>query len=80
VEPEKVRDFTVSNKFVNLSLTQNFRSLQPIVDLSSKLVAQPTITGRYYNKDSPVCLALLYNKSKIQELATGFVKFLESCH
>ena len=78
VDPEKVEHFAANNKFSRLQLTHNFRSLQPIVTLNSKLVTQSNIVGENYYGDEPTCVCLIYKKNEIQKLPDSFIRFLEN--
>lgn len=77
VDPEKVKQFADDNHFSKLLLTQNFRSLQPIVDVSGKLVAQGLIRGVDYSDSSPICLCLSYKKTEMQKLPDRYISYLE---
>lgn len=76
VDPKDVQDFIARHKFSNLKLTRNFRSLQPIVDLSSKIVHQSKIEGVKPEADLPVCFYLEYKKTQIQDLPDKFINIL----
>ena len=57
-----VIEFATQREFVELLLTENFRSIQPIVDYCGKLVSQGPITGQPVEGDAPPCLYLTYEK------------------
>jgi DNA helicase-2/ATP-dependent DNA helicase PcrA len=76
VDPQDVDIFIIKHNFKRLKLTQNFRSLQPIVDLSSKIVHQSNIKGIQYNQNKPTCICFEYKKAEIDKLPSLFVEYL----
>lgn len=76
VDPKQVGQFAENNGFSKLLLTHNFRSLQPIVDLSGKLVAQNSITGEEYTGSQPICLCLTYPKTALHKLPDLYISYL----
>jgi len=78
VYPEKVRRFVKDAGLVELSLSQNFRSVQPIVDLCGKLVDQGEVTGRVHTGEAPACVYFVYDKGNIHSLLSCFEDYLHS--
>lgn len=80
VFPQKVKCFTESKGFTVLPLEENFRSVQPIVDVCGKLCNQGTITGRPMGGDNtqPTCVLFTYKPDKLHELPKRFADYLIS--
>lgn len=78
VSPETVEKFVCEGKFHKLELQENFRSVQPIVDLCGKLVDQGKITGRSKASDDPVCVYFLYEAKDISQLPLRCKIYLQS--
>jgi len=62
VDAAQVIEFAAQRKFVELPLTENLRSVQPIVSFCGKLVPQGAITGRPIDGKVPACVYLTYEK------------------
>lgn len=78
VDPKEIEEFIEKYQFTHLQLTQNFRSLQPIVNLSGKIINQKTqIKGVDFNGDKPVCLYTEYKKEEINQLPQRFIDYLD---
>ena len=78
VNPDLVRQFVTNNNFLQNKLTNNFRSLQPIVNFCGKLVEQDAVTGRQYLGKESICLYITYDKQDIVLLPDRFLKCLMS--
>lgn len=77
VFPQKVKGFIEQNKFITLKLLQNFRSIQPIVNLCGKLIAQGNVQGEPSSaKHEPSCVYFTYNKDKIHNIVEYFISNL----
>lgn len=73
----QVIEFATQRKFTELALTENFRSVQPIVDFCGKLVAQGPITGQATDEKAPACIYLTYEKPEdIGALVARFATLL----
>lgn len=78
VYPQKVKEFIEQNKFMTLELSRNFRSIQPIVNLCGKLVAQGDVQGEPSSaKHDPSCVYFTYDKDGIQKIVENFVSCLK---
>ncbi len=78
VDPKKINGFISHNKFTELSLLRNFRSIQPIVSLCSKLVPQGTIVGNTISDNRPACLCITYDKKNIKNVRSKFIEILNT--
>ncbi len=76
VDPSDVTDFVERHKFVDLKLTQNFRSVQPIVDLTSKLVNQGRIQGLDMPSDKLACVYFEYKAPELHNLPNYVTDYL----
>lgn len=78
VFPQKVKDFADENGFTEMQLDENFRSVQPIVDLCGKLCNQGTITGRSMNEgdNQPICVLFTYSPDRLSDLPKQFLEYL----
>ena len=77
VDPDLVRQFVQKNGFIQSKLTKNFRSFQPIVDFSGKLVEQEPIIGKSYSNNKSICLYVTYEKRDMNLLPNRFLKLLK---
>jgi len=78
VSPHKVKEFIEQNEFTTLELSRNFRSIQPIVDLCGRLIAQGDIKGESSSeKHDPACVYFTYNKNEIQKIEKRLVSYLK---
>jgi len=78
VSPHKVNEFIKVNKFMTLELSRNFRSIQPIVTLCGKLVAQGDVQGESSSEGhDPSCVYFTYDKGGTQKIVEHFVSCLE---
>ena len=78
VYPHKVREFIRQNKFTTLELSRNFRSIQPIVNLCGRLIAQGDIKGESPSQNhDPACVCFTYNKNEIHKIVDRFVSYLK---
>ena len=75
VNPNEINTFIQSREYNQLELSDNFRSPQPIVDLSSHLVNKSNITGRGQEVENPMCVYLTYSDEA--DMATLPSKFAE---
>jgi DNA helicase II / ATP-dependent DNA helicase PcrA len=76
VDPDKVNQFAKNNRFSEYFLTNNFRSVQPIVDLCGNLVNQKIIMGRRYSGQHSPCLYVTYKE--LQDLPERFFVFVKN--
>ena len=65
-----------SDELNQLALTENFRSLQPIVDLCSKLIGNEGVKGQIYSESNPVCVCFIYESNQELSLVKAFVNHL----
>lgn len=80
VYPQKIKEFIDQNKFMTLELSRNFRSIQPIVNLCGRLIAQGSIKGELPSENhDPSCICFTYNKDEVQKIVDRFVSCLEQC-
>lgn len=78
VDPRKVSMFVECENFKTCELSNNFRSVQSIVDICGRLVKQGNIQGRAVNGNEPFCIYITYDKNKknLQEIVAWFVSYL----
>lgn len=80
VFPQAVKDFTERNGFSVLSLEENFRSVQPIVNLCGQLCDQGKVAGRILDRDiQSACVLLTYNPDLLHDLPQRFFNYLTGC-
>ncbi|MBN2266821.1 MAG: ATP-dependent helicase, partial [Candidatus Babeliaceae bacterium] len=79
VFPRNVKEFATKNGFTEMLLGENFRSVQPIVDLCGKLRNQGNIAGRSMKKGDmhPSCALFTYSPDQLSELPNQFLQYLE---
>lgn len=80
VYPENIQAFIEQNNFSTLELTDNFRSIQEIVDICSNIVDQEGITGHQIIKgDFPTCVYFTYdNEGEMASLPERFAAYLST--
>lgn len=66
-QPENVEQFIKEQAFLKMTLTQNFRSTQKIVNVCSNIIGIDKISGRE-NISTPSCLIVQYNNNPIEVL------------
>lgn len=77
VFPKMVKDFADKKGFTEMPLDENFRSVQPIVDLCGKLCNQGTIAGRSMSGDpQQTCVLFTYSPDRLNELPQQFLDYL----
>ncbi|MFX1521561.1 MAG: UvrD-helicase domain-containing protein [Promethearchaeota archaeon] len=78
VNPKKVKEFIIGQKFEEHLLSKNFRSCQPIVDLCQKIVENDDeVISKTEQKCDEPCLCLLYqDKNDLPKLADWFERIL----
>jgi len=79
VFPKKVKEFADEKEFTEMLLDENFRSVQPIVDLCGKLSNQGAINGRSMNDDQdlqPSCILFTYSPDRLHKLPQQFLQYL----
>ena len=75
VDPGRVHNFIEKNKLGVLQLTQNFRSVQPIVDVCGQLRDQGLVEGLPVESGHPACVYFTYNGKTIESLPARFETF-----
>lgn len=79
VNPNEINAFIQSREYNQLELSDNFRSPQPIVDLSSHLVNKSSITGHGQDAENPICVYLTYSDEvDMTTLPSKFVEIVAS--
>jgi len=79
VDPQRVKSFVDAYNFENVSLPDNFRSCQGIVDLCSKLVTTKTVTGRDSDVPGHACVYFKYSHpDELAEIPSQFERYLQS--
>ena len=79
VDPQRVKSFVDVHNFENLSLPDNFRSCQAIVDLCAKLVISDDIRGRHPVIPGNACVCFKYNHAdELAEIPLQFERYLQS--
>ena len=76
VDPEKINQFANNHRFSEYFLTNNFRSVQPIVNLCGNLVKQNEIKGRKYSSPQSPCLYVTYKE--LHDLPERFLLFVKN--
>ena len=76
VDPQKVEDFVTQGAFVELPLTSNYRSCQPIVDLCQKIVQGTNVTGEQASSLEQPCICVFYNAIGMSNLTVWFEEYL----
>jgi DNA helicase-2/ATP-dependent DNA helicase PcrA len=78
VNPDDVKDFVDDNDFEKLSLSMNYRSIQPIVDLCSQVVGKQGIKGNFFDEDGPpACIFIGYDQNDYPNMIKNFENILE---
>ena len=83
VDPEQVKSFTNMHKFTPLSLSNNFRSCQPIIDICHKIVGSATSERSACTQTvGKPCICVIYPEDQMHLLPTWFGKYLNqvSCN
>jgi DNA helicase-2/ATP-dependent DNA helicase PcrA len=76
VSPQYTCAYITSKIFTEINLTNNFRSIQPIVSICSKITEQGNVLGREPANTKPACISLAYDPSLISELPLRFATLL----
>lgn len=76
VDPQKVEDFVTHGAFVELPLTSNYRSCQPIVDLCQRIVQGTIVTGEQASSLEQPCICVFYNATGMSDLTVWFEEYL----
>jgi DNA helicase II / ATP-dependent DNA helicase PcrA len=75
-DPKLVHDFVDRRSFALLSLSTNFRSVQPIVETCGRIVTHGPVTGRAYDGKDPACVYFIYdNEAVLPKLVERFEAF-----
>lgn len=78
VYPERVRTFAEERRLARFSLSRNFRSVQPIVDLCVRLIpSDRPIQGEKYDDRLPSCGYTCFEKHEVHELVSRFERYLK---
>ena len=78
VNPEKVADFAKDNIFVEMSLKENFRSCQPIVDVCQKIVDDDNVVeGKCEQIIDTPCICVIFENEQMKDLPVWFKLFIE---
>lgn len=77
VDPKKVEKFVVNNKFIQLNLSENFRSCQPIVNLCQKIVKGDCVIGKESLPHHQSCICIQYKKDELPFLPNRFEERLK---
>jgi len=79
VDPRRVKSFAQVYGFENMSLPDNFRSCQAVVDLCGKLVVSNNVTGRHLALPGNACVCFTYNHAdELAEIPLRFEQYLLS--
>ena len=78
VNPENIVHFVDDGNFRTLALQNNFRSVQPIVDLCARLVDQGNVIGVPSDGKVPACVYFIYDPKNIMQLVDRFEAYLQS--
>jgi DNA helicase-2/ATP-dependent DNA helicase PcrA len=79
VDPQRVKSFTKAYHFENLSLPDNFRSCQSIVDLSAKLAPSGDLIGHGKTIPGNACVCFSYDKpADLPKIPIQFERYLTS--
>ena len=77
VDPKKVENFISNNKFIQLNLSDNFRSCQPIVNLCQKIVNGDCVVGKESLPHHETCIYFQYKKDELPALPNRFEEHLK---
>lgn len=78
VDPKKVEEYVGRKQFGVLSMSHNFRSCQPIIDICNRIVPEyATTKGRLDIKLNYPCICVTYSKEDIGSLVSWFEKYLD---
>lgn len=81
VYPENIRSFIGSNNFPTLILADNFRSIQQIVNVCSKIIGRAGITGHQtVDSDYPTCIYYTYDREEDMAILPERFKSYLSAH
>ena len=77
VNPDKVREFIKETNMETLPLSENYRSVQPIVDVCCQIV-QPrqALRGRTASRRDPACVYITYDKNNPSDVGAAFKRCL----
>jgi superfamily I DNA/RNA helicase len=77
-DPVVLQKFILEEKMVSLKFTENFRSIQPVVDVCGKLIKDDTIKGRPTVATEPACVYFEFtDKGELPKLASRFEEWLQ---
>lgn len=78
VDPQRVKSFAEAYKLENMSLPDNFRSCQPIVDLCGKLVIASNVAGHCSTIPGNACVCFTYNDvDDLAKIPSQFARYLQ---
>jgi len=76
VDPQQVESYTKTNSFKPFSLSHNFRSCQPIIEVCRKIVAKTTPEkSKCSQKFDKPCICILYAEDQMHLLPLWFSKY-----
>lgn len=78
VDPEKVNTFVSQHSYKTYSLSDNYRSCQPIVDLCQALVDGEKVVGKGKMPNHQTCVYFLYKKEELSLLPVRFKEYLKN--
>ncbi len=79
VDPQQIESYTKMHKFKPLSLSYNFRSCQPIIDVCRKIVGKDSPEeSRRTQRFSKTCICVLYTEDQMQQLPLWFSNYLKT--
>jgi len=76
VDPQHVRDFVETHKFKTVALSDNFRSCQPIVDVSQQIISGNAVVGVYPQKLDKPCICIKYDRQTPSSVISKFEELL----
>jgi len=78
VDPQRVKSFVRAYDFENMSLPDNFRSCQAVVDLCGKLVISSDAKGRHSAIPGNACVCFKYKHAdELAEIPLQFERYLQ---
>jgi DNA helicase II / ATP-dependent DNA helicase PcrA len=79
VNPKDISDYIQSNQFIIRQLTSNFRSCQPIVNVTERVIGnQQQIVGHENQKCQHPCLLWQYDEDTFSQLPQMFEHFINA--
>lgn len=81
VDPQQIEAYTRTHNFKSFSLSYNFRSCQPIIEVCRKIVAKtsPEKSKRTQKFDRP-CICILYTEDQMHLLPSWFSNYLKQLY